>query len=262
MSYWGVLKPPAGTRIDWSHPLARGLVSACVPGNMGANLDTASGTLASANVSMPCTTGCWFGGDGTRETPVSPRIEAVSGASIPSITVATSARNGDINQQNLLFHGYWAGGDNICMWRLYQAYTVTHPRIDWWNDRTTVNGIDTYGTLSYQKLAFTFDAEAKTIQLFQGGVATGSAGTTSLTWPRTGGKWVRMGAFGGSGYQPVTEHSYTWARALSQQEIAWVSAEPYSMFQPPEVFPFYSIPASIVFRRSLGLRAGSRGAIC
>lgn len=57
---------------------------------------------------------------------------------------------------------------------------------------------------------------------------------------------VRLGGAGWESNSSAMLKTFMfWLRCLSVDEIAWLHAEPYAMFEPPNLEVFYSIPSGV-----------------
>lgn len=285
MGYWGSTKPPFGTPIDPSHPLAQGLV-ALFPCNEGAGIAIAD--VANAGrfaMAKSTTTNMWspwpYLNLGTSsdffktQTPgylkIQPPLSLVWQGVVPSAPANGQVSFGVFyNDGNsapfvayLLNFSQISPGQPSFQWNVSGTQKIVHaPATTPVGTRFQQAGLVSPNTFHvYGAGAGDFNAAIlidgrrsvnNPAEVFTGTAAPiNYASSAPLSQTQIGAGPL------------LTELAGVWSRVLSQSELQWLKAEPFDMFAPPRrasrTFLLSSPPSSPLFRRTLFDRAGSRG---
>lgn len=252
VSFWRNSKPPAGTPIDFSHPLARGLVLA-FPFNQyhGAPVDSVRGLRLTPKGQLNDTLR-WGQGAGF--------INAANtnGAEATCPDYAKLAMPITIVWQGLKL-GLPTAGSNAGIFGVSFDNANTTPFLSYsfiYNSTTSVylyggNGATqsaSSGTLPANGplwLAATIENGRQALYVNTAATPAGTGtGTTAITYSSTSLVYV-------GNYTNIVRNSntrsdlgYIWNRALTLSELQWIEAEPYAMFAPP-VWRRYFVPAAV-----------------
>lgn len=242
-------KPPQGAWIDWTHPLARGLVGAfLLPAYYGDGVKRATVDNGSTNVvgdafGNPCLA---YAAQTTTITnfpalsrPLSFNLWA-NGASQSGKTLLQG-----LTQNNFLI--YTRAGNTISLFALVGGeYGYSFTLDGKWHMYTF--SVDAAGTVTGWR-----DGIPQTISTFTAGVS--NVATTSTLKIANG-----FGAFTGA-----ISDVKIYNRVLSNLEVLRLYTEPFAMYlSAPIRRNYFIVPQAAVFRRTLaldGARTGSRGAI-
>lgn len=227
---WGKTKPPMGVQIDWTHPLARGLVS-CWLFNQSA--DVVTGRLDIA------TTGVDFSMDGV-----------VTNASSDIITLPTPVA--DIGNFSCFQIARWGNGLPGFLDLLSVTASGWHVVVEKRGSPATgaaaIYWITGSSSIAEDSLLvgdefqnFTFISSGATQRLWINNaqrITTSVACSGSITGLRVNS---RLGA-STRGLNGTTKCTFVWARSLSPSEIMWLNAEPYAFMQQPMPYRRYFVP--------------------
>lgn len=268
---WGTTKPMAGARIDWTHPLAQGLIR-CYLLNEGAGgiADLADGNLGMASIATPAK---WAGQGinfdtassgfslGVRRMPTTTGAMAVRFLTMPDFTGAVT--NGILNHRN-------STGNNSNVGFVYYSNVLNCDISDnsgnyWGGAFGSLHSIAALSTNTRYDAVLTWDANAPLAALYLNGSFQNKL-TTAAKIPS-----VFQNFFIGEDNQNpagrqgrcIVEYAYVWNRALSAADIAQLAAAPYDFIARPTPRAYWLPPASApIFRRRPGvLRTGCRTAV-
>lgn len=227
VSSWGLVKPPAGARINWGHPLAQGLASVVIgssPLNVARNTTgTTSGTVTRNNATR---VGEALTIDGTSGFLEYDDLPATSALAAPPFT----ALSFHIGSTGGVVQSFGGSGSNGGGWKMsYGGTTAT----------LTFGGVANYLTSNAWNAnvpivaGVSVNANGGTARFFRDGRFLGSSSVgTAIAAKRQ----YRIGAafngstleyFGGS-----VGYAYLWGRALPDAEIAALYADPYCFMVP------------------------------
>jgi len=238
-------KPPLGSFINWSHPLANGLVG-CWIFNEGTGdtvndltLNRNNGTIYGA---VWQDNGLYLDGNDVIEIPYSSSLD-ITGA----ITVFTLTNISSLSPVHQYIVDRWTyTSGNYRAWALNLDYAT----LTW---RASVNGYDSgaivvaYDFTGYDNqpvsIGGTYDGSSE-LKLYINGLNvannTGLSSIVSTTQP------VYIGAGDTGLAYPLTGtiyYTYIYNRALSADEIRWLHADPYAFITSPMRFYDLEVPA-------------------
>jgi hypothetical protein len=227
-SSWKNQKPPPGARINWGHPLARGLYLA----NIGGRDELVRGLSMTPNGCTPGVTtpygSAWKVPNGSfYATPprlIGPRFSTFSRFMVTTI----------------------GAGDQTL-----QAMGGAASNAGWYVAVNTGDGIRlAFGNINYYTLSGTIQssrptdvtvtcpANGGTATGYVDGMRSGASAVGTMSTPTTS-IWElgANGTGGGSGVGGIMTGSisisYLWDRVLRADEAAWLHAEPYAFIQGP-----------------------------
>ncbi len=275
--YWGTTKPPTGTPLDRSHPLARGLISYWPLGDGSTLAPDIFGpyTLISSGISANMVTGVGAHGGLAQQLRGSPEqlysyplTDAVANRTQASI--AGWVRRDTTS--NYMPIGWFPNSVNTFMFIWYtdgNLYGVCD------NGGSGGNVSTPLADLGWHHIVLSYDgARGSTdrIRLYVDGTAraltaAGTAAATSISSVAalqnfSIGYSFLHNVYGVGGVEDVA----VWDRGLTADEVTTLYAQPYAMFAPP-VWRRVFVPATVITttqRRTsspLGARVGSRQAI-
>jgi len=237
----GIIKPPVGAQLKRDHPLARGLVG-CWLLNEGsgdkAHDYSGQGNLGTLTNMDPATdwVGSLHGGaldfDGSNDcmdVGASSVLEPTTGLTVVAWVKRTGALanfSGIFSSRKLSNNkGYMLVGDssNYINFYLYGDSGWIYAKT---NNPISLN-------ISYQIIG-TWDGS--TVRIYVNGILQTTTGiTANISYPTTFSQNHLIGQYGGSPddkYWPgIIDEVQIYNRALSAQEIAWLYAFPYAMFE-------------------------------
>lgn len=240
MSFWGNRKPPFGTRIDWNHPLCSGLVLYYLHTNECGWQDCVGGYELTQI--KPETT--------VDRAGHSRYYNGTTYADVVTYDVRFAIQT-DITVT--CFHTFWntSGTQRLVSRRASgdgNVYIIspngTNYRFLW-----TTALIATGGTLDANIPTMVSGTYTPgTAGIWKNGALAGSTSGTQTPFINVGrglafGRDVDTETGCTANIHMVAIHS----RALSAEEIAWLHAEPYAMFEPLNLEVFYSIPSGVTF---------------
>lgn len=252
----GVIKPPFGARLKLDHPLARGLVG-CWLFNEGSG-DKAydysgqgnHGTLANMN-DPPISISGWIAGphggalvfDGTNDyvtVPVSPLWDW-STHDFSVILWIFNLADKEVPTQGPVQIGKMlptAGGEQ---WWSFGTLANGKPTLYYWDGRAVqrVTGTTVVPLNTVTHLALSIKANVATIYLNGILEASGVVDPPDTMSPTTP---LIMGACKSVSYQGIIPEASIYNRALSAEEIAYLYAQPYCMFEEQSNHGFWYIP--------------------
>lgn len=241
---WGQVRPPSGVRIDWSHPLANGLVMAYLPREgISSLIDIVTGTPAgpltvtvgynyrsgpqgmegfgsttggfvfggtsSFPASWPSSTSCsllWRGWIETAMSGTNPRFCGFGGATSVLALRRVSATDFDVRAQS------GATGFSVTSSTALLSSKMNTP--------LTIAGVRSIGTGGYT------DA-------YLNGVEIGGRHSTDVAPPGTPATTFSISGFASASSGAFTSEVYAWSRPLGSDELVWLTAEPYAFFAAP-----------------------------
>ncbi len=253
----GQQKPPLGTRIDWSHPLAQGL-ALCLPlteGGGGSVFDlcrdvgyaTPAGTTWTAQAALGAALH-FPGNAGIRTTYTTQLADFTACVWYLDSTLLGNERLLDKHATA----GFWLGRGGI-------------------GSQETVGGGCLMSTTPYGIFVSVDNAlphllvgsrQGNQWTIWVDGIAQRS---TTVSTALISADSLCLGANTinntSQPFNGIMSGVLLYSRALSAAEVAWLYAEPWAMYERARVPVYYSIPAGVgaLFRRTAGLRAGSRG---
>ena len=249
-SPYAIQKPPAGSQVDWGHPLTRGLVGAwfCLdPGNM---MSFDSGPMALHGVLTSVTHVTTEKNNPSWHFNGSSSLISVANARLPNIpfnsqpgTWLVSFRTTSTARQSIVFRG--SSGSSRPSGGIYHDSFA--------NSGPTFAGLDGSGNAiaisegvmrndgKWHTLVACWDqSSGKVCNLYRNGALVVS-GTTSKSWS-FGANDLRLGnsadAFWGK-FTGEIDKFLVWNRFLSASDVLWLYTEPYTMLRGPDVWRRY-----------------------
>ncbi len=247
----GLIKPPAGARINWAHPLARGLGAYCyLPEGSGPGTELVSGEKATALVNLG-----WVGSsrgvgltapsdvasDEHRFASIDPLVGLASATILSWLDVIDPAFP-DLGNQCLGF-GRWDGGAlNI----LNRAGT-TSARCEINMSTTNSNLTVTHGmTTGFQSLAWVLTDQVLSCWV-NGRQVTGTSTGVGTIVSAVGGYNLFAGSTSlATLADAVGLGAALYTRALSEEELLWYHTEPYAVLLSQSPSAKYFLPSASV----------------
>ncbi len=232
----GITKPPAGAAINWSHPLANGLLAAYLANEGGGSV------VRSAVDGHPLTfsgTAPYWNADGIRFDGSS--NSAMTGADGPNIsnspfTIVLSTANVGVlaaNSSHISIGTAFATRQIVGL-RVQSASSIN---FFLFSDDLVVTGLP---TLTGAPLHIVGTLAANRLQtLYLNGVRVGSRTAGGLATP-TRTVYVSDAAFDANFIAQDFKHALVYNRALSDSEVAWLYAEPYAYATPKSAVRYYT----------------------
>jgi len=229
----GRRKPGPGARIDWRHPLARGLTSCWLFNETGFRVrDLASFNYFDSNIGTVWYPG-GYGGTSFGFNNGGFNLATSAGLQNPSLSVLAWVRP-STSQVSRCFVDCFRGGNNNG-WALgisdssadvVKWYTATSATSD------TLSSSTALATYSHYQVAGTFDDSSGAKKLYLNGALE-----ASTTWAHsidyTGTNGAMGGLYGGGqGWIGFSEMLYIYNRALTQGEVRLLYAQPFAFFLP------------------------------
>lgn len=226
-----VRKPPGPAEIDWSHPLANGLLgcylfttaSATVRNLARPGYRDAVAVGTQRRDALPLGYSPYFGGSSAFDLGGNFGEGATTGSAFS--WVGLWRRDGGASNQQII--GRFSGtqlfqiGFNTNVFRV--AYGVS--------PFDAITGSTISASLGEVSFAFTYDNGTGT--LYDGGVQRGQ--DTSVTGSFAASTAYRLGMRGGDnaeGARGWLQYAYFYGRALTATEVAWISREPFAFLAP------------------------------
>lgn len=238
---WGLRKPALGSRVDWGHPLAEGLLSCWLLNEGYGSIlqDIAGAQDATLNTGSPIwqpTAG------GMAPTTTAGQYFAVRNPSVYGVPVATgmticlvASVNASVGTQNG-FQARAVGGSTLPILGLSSTYNSIN-FITWGSvlDQLVLDPAPDHNDQgrSEQILATTNGAITSKKMYYNGVFAIGS---TPLTNTIAGAGFATAGIGGNAtdgAFVGRQSPVYVWRRELSAADAAWLAAEPYAFIIPP-----------------------------
>lgn len=273
-NFWGNTKPPAGTALDLSHPLALGLVGLWTFSE-GAGAPQPSylrGRSGSPAVSLSSV--IWVPDDN------GPTVTQTGvGAGSPSINTGTLT-SAFLPSQGTVVWRAWLGfaandGRQHYFWGTSagpspefscQKFSDNNWYIGWTtgSDKrlTVAAGATNFQQSAWQTWAYVWDSAGSRL-FWRGRQVATSVNVPTPAAIANPWSWMNATASGTTGldFSSKLDYGAIYDRALTAQEVHDLAAQPYAMFAAP-VWARRSAPAALArFRRSLspvGARVGSR----
>lgn len=250
-----------GARIDWSHPLAQGLVG-CWALNEGAGLlnDVVTGTRGPSNsatwAGTPYGTGLVFNGTSQSVNCGSHPAWSITGP-LTLVALASPPASG-VTQQIIDFkQSANTGGYTLTVGSTNKVAMVTASA----GSQPSASSASSVDGKWHLYAASMSSTAAGGVSFFRDGVADGTGQLTVFpaaygsgllgTNPTSSGAWL-------SGSLALVS---IWARALSAQEHAVLAANPWQLFVPHTLWALAATTTGVKSRRSIAARAGSRGVV-
>jgi hypothetical protein len=233
----GLSKPPAGSRIDWAHNLARGL-AICLPMNEGGGSRISD--IAGEN-HFGFLNGAGFGptkgGGGVVSTSNASGgwASTPSSAFIPasSVSIVYAFRKRDTGFNNCYAFAHLGGqcqalvpfGDGVVYWD-FGGFSEGSTRL-------SVSG------LSFGDDIWVFTTGARGMEIWQNGVKRHSNTANPSRSASTDTFYLGHGS--GAAFTDAVDANlfYFYQRQLSPEECRWISAEPYAMLAAPQYRRFF-----------------------
>jgi hypothetical protein len=236
-------KPPLGSTVNWSHPLAKGAVGIFLMneggGNLSVNLANFKSSLLRVNSQVPSRYGnSWklIGGS-------SGDCIVKNGGSLcfksPQYTIVSFFRQDNNGGNEGAIYNEDIGGGTTQRFRIDGTYHL---------DVGFANSITSNGTLTpgnyYQCAVTCIQNTTNGVKLYINGKLDKQANSGS---PVSSVDLSRLFQYGQGAYSPygLWIYTYIWNRALSPSEIQSLYVAPYQMIQPLRR-TFYSIPQGTV----------------
>lgn len=251
-------KPPAGSPVDWSHPLAAGLRLAMVFGEGAGNLAADAGPFM--NPGSLVNGAGWGAGlagiagvfDGTNDyadlgdrahytfpsggLSVVARIKRDRAANAIDDLINKDSGSGTAREYNLGFYS-----DSKFYWFLVDANASPTGYIG----RTA----PAFGSGAWHDVACTYDGGGANsgVRIYDNAARIDNANYSggAFTQMRDTSQPLYLGrtsAAFGAYFQGRIEHVYIYGRELSALDAAWLHIQPYDLFLPPRPTRSYSIP--------------------
>ena len=220
-------KPPLGTPIDWSNPLAQGLVGAwAFNEGGGAPVDSVSAKRLTCS-----TVPAYSAGDIVRIQNTDTIYATFANLSISECTVITCIRQ-TTNINTAIFAGFYGSvvGQQFMVRRSYSNYPIlSSSNADRITGSTNLSVINTFYTH-----VITNSVKANQQTMFCNGVLQGVAtfSYNSLAYDTFQPAGCNSGSITGWGWNGFTKYTYLYNRALSAAEIASISANPWQLYEP------------------------------
>jgi hypothetical protein len=119
---------------------------------------------------------------------------------------------------------------------------------------------------TWYDVAGTVDVPNNVNKIYINGKLDGTSSGGTVAFAGTGNPPMSVGQqAGGNQFQGYMAFAFAWNRALSADEIAAFTSNPWDLFRPapgwtdPQEYAYYYVPSGFRFRRTQGGRAGSRG---
>ena len=235
-------KPPPGVPLDWGHPLVQGLVCA-FPYNEGGGVPVDHVTERIPEALPTIDPYAW-----TARSPYGVTFDPKPGASGTVYLIGTTLRP-IINKPLTIALGYTPRATDQWLYSIGSAgglRSLIHCRINstsldfnLWVDDLNVTGV-TNATDEFMSFICRL-ADDGTQSIYKNGAFVGSRAAGGLYAGTDRFDIGRRIDQGGSANGHFS-YFYVWDRALSEQEIAELHADPYQMFAPP-VWRRYFVPA-------------------
>lgn len=245
---WGPY--PTAPTINWSHPLANGLVFCFEPAGARRQSNNTANVLELVRNTRLVTghsgyivgapggeTGCPFG-DCLRETNNNDTRMLWPAPTLPSwfdhanftlmciTTGVTSAASGTI-------FGQYSNTNSRTAWRIYDGYTPHRMRFAARDSAgTEVNTADTLSPMGFMCCVAVRQGVA--IRLYQNGTLTGSGTLADASTDVCDGPLFFKAVAGANGQRPhLISSTRVWSRVLSEREIVELSKDPFGLVRPP-----------------------------
>jgi len=240
-------KPPRGTQIDKSHPLARGLVAAwlfnegageTVWDYAGPNHGTMTNMEPTDWQAGPHGFMLNFDNSGSDYIAISasPELLALPTTYNFSAVFRFNEHGGTRDRPALA----WAGTDDLLLYPNDDVSSNGGTRVFWRNLGGNII-IENVSDLSYEWHDFVFVSRASNShEVYRDGVSVGTSSATGSAGPFD--EALRIAAYypGPQFFDGQIEFVYIYARALTENEIKLLHANPYVMFdQPSSARHFY-----------------------
>lgn len=226
---WGLTKPPPGSRIDWSHPLADDLIFCCIPNSVGAPLDLVTGqsaALSSAFTDYP-----------VLRDHVHMSAQTASWSSYAGRAITAPDRG--VTMMTKHYFATVPGTTYLPFFTLYGSFKGGRFRISN-NNNTTFQWSDNIAGGDEIESGPPFVAMREYVQagvydrsvgyrIYMNGAPLVANATTTPTLLAPGSGPVLGNASLNMGFA----YAYAWWRPLSADQIAWLYAEPYAFIRPP-----------------------------
>lgn len=246
---------PITPRLQWGHPLARGLITAFTfhePAGGGRSVSeigpfTAQYALGSSSAWSNSPNGsAFYMADATLTQSYSKRYEALSRFTFVMGVYIVSATNGSMFSKNandgINFQRF---SDNIIYFRLNG---VGH------SVNTAANDL---AVGRWTQCACWYDGTTQKIYIDGIQKASGGGGNESI--PADGAPLL-INSSSAATEDAIFDYFYAYNRALTVDELRWIEHDPFSMFRSANLFVAQA-PSTIKFRRTLshlGTRMGAR----
>lgn len=250
-SRWGQIKPPPATRIDWDHSLAQGLracylFESAIPTNLvyDHKLGTLSGSLvydSESAVYLGASTGYARG-------PYAPWMDGWGGEFSVLADIATFGTQPDSGFGTMLVKerpsGQWP-------YAFYLRTSGLRLRLNTDTDDSSANLWDSGVALptgSFVQGGYTWRTGGKPTCFVQGVEQTlvADGGTLSGNLKATTSGELAIGTVPGLNLRlnARLRWLYLWSRALSRDQLQWLTAEPYAFMVPPAPYKKYFIQSA------------------
>lgn len=262
-------KPPVGTLIDWSHPLAAGLVLAA-PLNEGAGGKTFNAANQAGNIGVFQTGSAsptWTSGPyGNAITTVSASSQYADFGDIPTLSGATRASMfclGNRSSGNL-----WTTSRGTSTGERFEIFAYTNNSVFF----IAESGAELYGYCNAPtgdfSMAMTYDGAQSSTAAGLGGYVNGAA--QSLTSPDVwAGGAIASGTYDVLLGKEISDNLFSdgrydlfmvWVgRVLTSSDVATLHANPWQLFTPPQPYYWHGSGAaarSLFLPATLSLGAG------